>query len=46
MPQTQYIVYLVDGDEDDLEALTTALNDLDCITDVQCFNTPVGFINR
>ena len=39
MPQTRYIVYLIDDDEDDLEMLTTAFHKADCIADVQCYKT-------
>ncbi len=46
MPQTPYIVYLADEDEDDLEMLTTAFREIDCIADVQCYKTAAGLIRQ
>ena len=44
MPQTRYIVYLIDEDEDDLEMLTKAFHKVDCIANVQCYRTVAGLM--
>ena len=44
MQQTRYTVYLADEDEDDLEMLTTAFSNVDCVADVQCYKTTEGLV--
>ena len=42
MSQAQYIIYL--ADDDDLEVLTTAFNDVDCIAEVQWYKTTASLM--
>ncbi len=46
MAEEQYIVYLNDEDEDDLEMLTTALQNKTCIAAVHCYTTTPELIRQ
>ncbi|RZL69250.1 MAG: hypothetical protein EOO93_02095 [Pedobacter sp.] len=46
MHKEQYIVYLADDDEDDLEILTGALNEADCVSEVKWYKTADKLIQQ